>query len=147
VIGRFSTDKLAFARERKVYVLFKGKNVPRPMKAEKIGYVNDLYRVSMSPWGGTPTSVDPELHGYEPALPSALDLLEQAASIKLEVWLRTLVPYVAAMFVRGRDFIPRFMDRPSVVAGGELNTAENANAGRFIEGYSGDHVEVQSNNS
>ena len=134
VIGRFSPDNLASARQRRVYVLRKGHKVPFRTKAENTGYVNDLYRVSrLSLWGSTGTSVDPLLHGYEPALPAALDLLEQAAPIDLVAWLRTLVPYVAGIFVRGHDFIPRFMDRSSVAAAGEFNTAENANSARFIE--------------
>ena len=134
LIGRFSTDNTASARQRSVYVLRKGRRSAFQAKAENIGYVNDLYRVPRSPiWDGTPTSVDPELHGYESALPSALDLLEQAAPIDLATWLRTLVPYVAAIFVRGHDFIPRFMNRASVAAGGSINTADNANGARFIE--------------
>jgi hypothetical protein len=116
-----------------VYTLRKGQRSPFMTKAENIGYVNNLYRTSISPWGGTPTSVDPELHGYESGLPAALDSLEQGAPISLSVWLRILVPYVAAIFVRGADFAPRFMSRPSVAAAGGTNTMENANIGRAIE--------------
>jgi hypothetical protein len=134
VIGRFSTENVTSARQRRVYVLRKGHKIPFQTKAENIGYVNDLYRVSkLTVWDSTGTSVDPLLHGYEPTLPAALDLLEQAASIDLVAWLRTLVPYVAGIFVRGQDFIPRFMGRPSVAVAGEFNTAENANNARIIE--------------
>lgn len=79
------------------------------------------------------TSVDPLLHGYEPGLPDAMDLLEQATPIDLVTWLRILVPYVAGIFVRGHDFISRFMNRPVVEAAGEFNTVDNANGARFIE--------------
>jgi hypothetical protein len=134
VIGRFSPDNETSARQRSVYVLRKGRKTPFHIKAENVGYVNDLYRVSkLLLWDTTGTSIDPFLHGYEPALPAALDDLEQAAPMGLGVWLRTLVPYVAGIFVRGQDFIPRFMKRPIVAAFGEFNTPENANSARFLE--------------
>ncbi|SRR6266536_1275469 len=139
VIGRFSADNAASARERMVFVLRKGNTAAFPTKAENIGYVNDLYRVSRAPvWSGgqtgAQTSIDPYLHGYEPALPWALDQLEHAAPVDIATWLRTLVPYVASIFVRGYDFIPRFMARPSLAALSEdHNTTENANNARIIE--------------
>lgn len=115
-------------------MLRKGKRTAFRAKAENVGYVNDLYRVSRSPlWEGTQTSVDPELNGYEPALPRSLDQLDEAVLIEAAIWLRTLVPYVASIFVRGQDFMPRFMARPSLVSSGNFNTEENANGARFIE--------------
>jgi hypothetical protein len=139
VIGRFSSNEKASARERSVFVLRKDRKKAFAVKAENIGFVNDLYRVTVSPvWDGSQTnvdetSVDPALHGYEPALPQALDQLEQAAPVDLAIWLRTLVPYIASIFVRGYDFIPRFRSRPSLLASGDINTEENANGARFIE--------------
>jgi Protein of unknown function (DUF4238) len=134
VIGRFSVDSTASARERVVFVLRKGRYIAFQAKAAKIGYVNDLYRVSRSPsWGGAQTTVDPNLNGYEPDLPRALDQLEQSAKIDIVTWLRVLVPYVASLFVRGHDFIGRFMSRPTLVAASDFNTVENANGARFLE--------------
>jgi hypothetical protein len=66
-------------------------------------------------------------------LPSALNQLEQVAPIDLSVWLGTLVPYVAAIFVRGRDFIPRYLARPSVPNAGLPNAVEHANIARGVE--------------
>jgi tetratricopeptide (TPR) repeat protein len=134
VIGRFATDNAGPARERLVFVLRRGQKTAYQMRAKNIGYAKDLYSVSPElALDGTSTSVDPKLHGYEPALPQALDLLDRSAEIDITTWLRTLVPYVASVFVRGNDFIPRFQERPSVAGASTLNTSENANAARFIE--------------
>lgn len=133
LIGRFSSENAGPARKRKVYVLHRGRRVPSLTRAENIGFVNDLYQVSVSFWGDTSASVDPALHGYEPELPPALNQLEQVAPIDLSVWLGTLVPYVAAIFVRGHDFIPRYLARPSVLSAGLPNAAEHANIARGVE--------------
>jgi len=135
VLGRFSADQGGSARERVVLALYKGRREPFPVRAKNIGYVNELYDVSAVSLlhGQVLTSVDPYLHGYETALPRALDLLENAALVDMNTWLRTLVPYVASLFVRGHDFIPRYMSRPVMMALGTENTAENANLARILE--------------
>ncbi len=135
VIGRFSAESAAVSRDRRVFVVRKGRKAAFAVKAEGIGFTNDLYGMSHPPvWGGDKeANLDQLINGYEPALPYALDLLCRASAVDAETWLRTLVPYVASVFERGHDFIPRFMARPSVAAAGEYNTSENANAGRIIE--------------
>lgn len=135
VIGRFSADRNRSARERIVLALYKGRREPFPVRARNVGYVNELYDVSAMGFldGQVLTSVDPHLHGYETALPRALDLLENAALVDTNTWLRTLVPYVASIFVRGHDFIPRYMARPVVAAFGKGNTVDAANMARIIE--------------
>jgi len=134
VIGRFSPDARGPARERVVFALYIGQSTAVRTRAKNIGYENDLYRVPVAPFiGSVATTVDTALHGYESELPRALGLLEQAAPIDIRTWLRTLVPYVASIFVRGHDFIPRFMDRRVPMAAGDLNTAHNANKARVLE--------------
>jgi len=119
-----------------VFVLRRGRRTAFRVRAENIGYVNDLYSMS-SPfmfWGGpgVEMSIDPSINGYESSLPQALDKLDRGEPLRIGNWLRVLVPYVASIFVRGHDFIPRFRVRPSVAAG-DLNTADNANVGRVME--------------
>jgi len=50
--------------------------------------------------------VDAAWGQYEPALPQALDALVrgQEASVAAQVWLETLVPFVASLFVRRANF-------------------------------------------
>ena len=137
VIGRFSNDTIGRARERIVFVARKGRRAASPARAETIGYVNNLYRAETARLFGDSSrdedTVDPALNGYEPDLPLALDLLEGAMPLPMETWLRTLVPYVTSIFVRGADFAPRFMARPVMAALTDPGMPDNANAARFIE--------------
>ncbi|TAM69291.1 MAG: hypothetical protein EPN48_07840 [Microbacteriaceae bacterium] len=48
---------------------------------------------------------------YETELPRALNLLAEEAAVPLWIWLRVLVPHVAATFVRGREFLKRYTNR------------------------------------
>lgn len=135
VLGRFSTETGSTARERQLWAGRSGK-VYRT-KARDFGVVNKLYDVnSTGIWlpAGTedPGSVDAMINGYEQDLPTALDLLDDAATVPLRTWLRVLVPFVAAMFARGKDFETRFEERPVVKASG-MSSPENTNRARLIE--------------
>jgi hypothetical protein len=72
------------------------------------------------------------INGYESELPALLDLLDDGTPIPLQPWLRVLVPFVAAMFVRGRDFGDRFEQRSSVQAS-DVSSWDNTNGARSIE--------------
>lgn len=135
MLGRFSTDLGGQARERSLVVGRKGKVFKA--KAENIGLVNKLYdvrstRVLLPPGTEDAGSVDGMITGYEPDLPAALDLLDGGSSVPLQPWLRVLVPFVAAMFVRGRDFAARFERRPSVKAS-RVSGPDNTNTARLLE--------------
>jgi hypothetical protein len=118
------------ARGRRVYVARANKVFAA--KAEDVGYMRDLY--TLDPNGPAPPIVDQSVSGYEPALPAALDLLEQSAPVPLKVWLRTLVPWATSVFVRGADFGARYTGRLTRQGmGPEVNTADNANLSRVLE--------------
>ena len=135
VLGRFSEESVSRARERRLVVGRRGKVFLA--KAEDIGFTKGLYDVSstgvwLPPGVEDPGSVDGMITGYEPELPAALDLLDDGARLQLRPWLRVLVPFVAAMFVRGRDFGGRFERRPVVKASG-VSSRENTNGARLLE--------------
>ncbi len=135
VLGRFSTGLGSRGRERGLVVGRQGKVFEA--KAEDIGLVNRLYdvssaRVVLPPGTEDPGSVDGMMTGYEPDLPAALDLLDGGSQVPLQPWLRILVPFAAAMFVRGRDFAARFEGRPFVKVSG-MSGPDNTNTARLIE--------------
>lgn len=135
VLGRFSVDSGGQARARRLVVGRRGRVFLS--KAEGIGFVNGLYDVSTKPvWlppgAEDPESVDAMINGYESELPAVLDLLEAGAPLPLRPWLRVLVPFVAAMFVRGRDFRSRFEGRSFVKASG-VSSRDNTNGARLLE--------------
>ncbi|HEX3826751.1 MAG TPA: hypothetical protein VHV82_05695 [Sporichthyaceae bacterium] len=135
VLGRFSTETASSARKRKLAVGRQGKVFAA--KAEDFGFVNGLYDVTstglwLPPGVEDPKSVDPMINGYEPGLPEALDLLENQATVPLQPWLRVLVPFVAAMFVRGNDFARRYEGRPVVAACGG-SSGEDTNRVHLLE--------------
>jgi hypothetical protein len=112
----------------------KGRNDTFQRKAGKIGYTNNLYRVSrpMSAGNVDLDTVDGAVSGYETALPMMLDRLDRCESIALQSWLRTLVPFVASIFIRGNDFAARFEARRVVQASG-VSSSDNTNGARLIE--------------
>lgn len=135
VLGRFSADTGNRTRERRLVVGRRGKVFLA--KAEDIGFVNGLYDVRSTgvwfpPGVDDPGSVDGMITGYEPELPAVLDLLEAGERVRVRAWLRVLVPFVAAMFVRGRDFGARFDERGVVKASG-VSSRENTNGARLLE--------------
>jgi hypothetical protein len=136
VIGRFSVDPSTSARERFVFVGRRGQPEVFRVKAGQFGSVNDLYRVKTQifwgPYDTDSAAVDRAVSGYESALPEALDGLDGGERIGLQSWLRTLVPFVASLFVRGNDFAGRFEARPGVAASG-LSSSDNTNGARALE--------------
>src|SRR5690242_17178172 len=132
LIGRFSSDSAGAARTRRMYYARRGMRRAALMKAENVGYQNSLYFTDnhgvVTQKSVPPTTVDPFVNGYEPALPKALDALESPAGPSWAQWLRTLVPYIASLFARGQGFTSEFRQRPFLQAlGAEFNTESNAN--------------------
>jgi hypothetical protein len=140
LLGRFSTDPDPAARLRFLTVGRHDGTVYRS-RAENFGGIKNMYDVSHPVSSGpNAKSVDRSINGYEKDLAKALDALEDRAPIDMEVWLRTLVPYAAATFVRGADFAARFESRPVVQAflqtpadDSRLTAADNTNGARTIE--------------
>jgi hypothetical protein len=74
--------------------------------------------------------------GYESDLPEALDALaNRSAELDGGVWMRTLVPFVAALFARGPDFQLEHEKRlpPGIMQYVGLPAADNAIAARLID--------------
>jgi hypothetical protein len=138
VLGRFSAEPVSRVRDRRLVVGRSGKVFLA--KPESIGFVNKLYDVSstglwLASGAEDPGSVDRMISGYESQLPDVLDLLDlldRTARVPLRAWLRVLVPFIAAMFVRGRDFGARFEGRPVVRAAG-ASGRDNTNRARLLE--------------
>jgi hypothetical protein len=104
-LARFSYEKSMPMRNRRVWVLRAGQTRAHPQRAEKVGFVNNLYYLR-SPGFSSPDIVDETWQGYEQRLGDALDILldRSVPSIDAETWLRVLVPFVAGLFVRGPEF-------------------------------------------
>jgi hypothetical protein len=107
------------ARDRQLWVGRRDKVFPA--RAAKFGFRRELYDVPSSglwlpPDAADPGSVDPFINGYEPGVTEVLDGLDAGGWMNLQLWLRTAVPFVTSMFVRGADFAARFESRPVIQA-------------------------------
>jgi hypothetical protein len=100
-IGRFSWDMTKRSRKRPLYVADKSVDDVFRSTAEEIGYRVGLYNISgAEDWLGEHIDV----WDYETRLPAALSALVDATEgIDADVWLHTLVPFVAGLFVRSPD--------------------------------------------
>lgn len=105
LIARFSPDGSDVpVRRKRVACARLGWRSSRMMAAESIGYVNNLYSIDDD-------RTTDEAWRYEGALPGFLNLLAGGHAISLSAWLRIGVPFVASIFVRGREFDERFKNR------------------------------------
>jgi hypothetical protein len=129
-------------RERLVWALQQAQPSAQLLAAERLGAENNLYKLfGQQTFGGTLNVVDDVWAGYERDLIRALDELSNptgTTSINATSWLRTLVPFVASLFVRGKEFRERFRTRlDRVGAGGafgdDQQRSDNVNMARLIE--------------
>jgi hypothetical protein len=95
----------------------------RESSAERVGFVRGLYS----------SELDEIWTAYERRLPEALDALSasRAPELDAELWLRVLVPFVAALLLRGPDFEERFTARLGPRAA--LQPEHNGRDARVIE--------------
>src|SRR5438105_4714605 len=100
-IARFSEDPNPDPRRRVLYVAKRGGHEPFSVVAERAAFVRNLYS----------ESVDSIWTAYENRLPAALDALCIGAEVEADTWLRVVVPFVAALLLRGPDFEKRFQQR------------------------------------
>jgi len=144
ILGLFSRETGNSLRKRRVAVQLR--SGPAFMcAAQNIGFENHLYRVD-----GPSLTVDGAWAGIESQMPNAIASLEAREVISARTWLRVLVPYVASLFIRGREFQARFNQRfVSSMKGSngedtgtnrglsltvaDLLTKSNANGARVIE--------------
>ncbi|MFF4306033.1 DUF4238 domain-containing protein [Streptomyces sp. NPDC001601] len=144
-LGRFSDDTHEKARLRRIHVARFTTNKIYLQKADQVGAINNFYRIKTD-WKGNPLFLEESWQGYETKLSSALDQLEEMArdsslQLSAECWLRTLVPFVTGLLVRGPDFNQRF-DRRILSGYGEnkdsayrntLDADDNTNIARMME--------------
>lgn len=121
LIGRFSDETSGRLRDRKVWIASRFVESPRQSAAGGVGYENRSYDVDQGLFYGTNgKAVDNFWSKYEPQLPRVLDSL-----IKRELgasdWINVLVPFVAATFVRHRNYEERYNARPLSEFGREIS--------------------------
>lgn len=137
LLGQFSAETTGPLRARRVAVQ-RSNGAPSMTRAENVGFVNDLYAMSS---GDSPSSVDSTWNIVEQEMPAATRLLESGVAVPAKVWLQTLVPYVAMLFVRGKEFDERFIRRmlgdrlpePGSVAQEIVASRSNVNMARMFE--------------
>ncbi|MDT5172189.1 MAG: hypothetical protein QOD02_5567, partial [Mycobacterium sp.] len=141
-LGRFSHDSERRMRERLVWALQQAQPSAQLLAAERLGAEINFYKLfGQQTFGGTLNVVDDVWAGYERRLIRALDELSNprgTTSINATTWLRTLVPFVASLFVRGKEFRERFQTRlDRVGAGGafgdDQHRSDNVNMARLFE--------------
>lgn len=110
-LARFSVDPNPDPRRRTLFVGQRPPGRTFQTVAERAGFVRGLYD----------DQLDEIWQGYEGPLPGALDQLSDGDTreIDAETWLRVLVPFAAALLLRGPDFEERFAERPVIKALGD----------------------------
>lgn len=104
-----SNDTNSERRNRKLWTMRRDRAEPFEAKAGSIGRVKDLYSLMSDTDNRT---VDDTWTAYEGKLARAIGALEDPSTpLDANIWLRTLVPFVASLFVRGRDFAERYRSR------------------------------------
>jgi hypothetical protein len=106
------------------------KQEPRWDKAENLAAKNNFYTID----NRDPRIIDKIWLGYESAFDGAVNALIEG-NITALAWARTLVPFVAAMLVRGPDFNARYENRSFVrdYAQNHKLSVDNTNGARVIE--------------
>lgn len=135
-LGRFSLDQSKRLRERQLWV--RDRRAPRPFQssAENVGWVTGLYDIDDDSVAGS-RSLD-SAWSYESSLPGALHALtDRTTMLDGRVWIMTLVPFVAGLFVRGQHWHEEFAKRPLIAQllrlGVTRPLTSNAAAQRLVE--------------
>jgi hypothetical protein len=101
-VARFSVDPNPEVRQRRLFVMQRNRTEPFELAAENAGFARNLYG----------DSLDEIWSAYESRLPAALDALcKPDRELEADAWLRVLVPFAAALLLRGQDFEKRFTNR------------------------------------
>ncbi|WP_155854528.1 DUF4238 domain-containing protein [Arthrobacter sp. MA-N2] len=129
-MGGFSLSDDGSRRYRPLWCLRRGSQEPFPTTGDKLGSAKDLYTLKKN-W--QPQSLDRVWAYYEKTLPSAISqLVDTARPLEANTWLRTLVPFVASLFVRGPEFNERFGSRiPARLQ--RAGSEDSTNGARVIE--------------
>lgn len=130
-VGGFSAEASLPRRQREVWCLRRGSSEPFKTKPARIGAQNDVYTLLGGVW--TPQAVDEIWSYYESTLPTAIqELTDSERPLDANTWVRTLVPFVTSLFVRGREFEKRYEARdPRTTAA--MKNPDGANLARAFE--------------
>lgn len=134
----FSRDTHPQRRQRTLVVGDKLTGKIFTAAASKVAGIHDLY--TLNDLGMPSQVVDTTLSKYEPTLHFAIEQLLNR-SITAQAWANTLVPFVAALLVRGPDFNIRFQGRLESLFQSELleddlqyvRSSDNINMARLME--------------
>lgn len=146
-LGRFSPHANGRLRERPVWVLEAGHERAQLSAAEEIGCEDNLYQLYSQQFLNqkSPSVIDDAWARYEQRLGPALDELAKEGkkegclqTINAKDWLRVLVPFVASLFVRGKEFSARYGKRMSRIYATESfsdpeQQSDNTNVSRIME--------------
>ncbi|HEX3568390.1 MAG TPA: hypothetical protein VHT70_01805 [Candidatus Saccharimonadales bacterium] len=125
-IGRFSAETTGRARERPVWAYNAPAQKVIEVNPNAIGHKRGLYDL-------TDGSVD-KWHYYEQQLNRVLDAVAEEQPVSLDDWTRVAVPFVAGLFVRGKEFNTRYEAYPTMKALYETGiiTPDNTNNSRIL---------------
>ena len=113
-IARFSKENGRPARGRRVSVLRKSWLSARSMRASEVGCEKEFYSFKDNRFSrGVPLDmIDQVWQAYENRLNLCVNaLISSTDEIDARIWSRTLVPFVAGLFVRNPDFDVRYRTR------------------------------------
>lgn len=122
-------------RSRPIWCLRRGAHFPFRTVPSRVGAVNGLYTLHAA-W--QPDTLDAVWTYYEMRLPRAIQsLTANPMTLSASTWLQVLVPFVTSLFVRGREFGARYLQRDVVLTvaldAADLLSQDHINAGRVLE--------------
>lgn len=127
-LALFSTDTFQPRRQRILVAGDKESGNLFSAPASRIAGINDLYTITSS--NLDPQIVDTSLSHYESSFYIAVEQLINH-QVTAMAWASILVPFVAALMVRGPDFNDRFEAR--ILSLGVDSPSDNTNFGRLVE--------------
>lgn len=135
-IGGFSSKARGKHRDRPVWVRRRGSNHIYMERAGNLSCARGYYDFKKST--ADRNLVDQAITGYESRLPEAINALKRTCEIQdisARLWLTTLVPFVASLFTRNRDFSQRFAWRLKSMGGDSemFSDSDNVNLARLME--------------
>lgn len=140
VIGLFSEDNQPRRRKRPIACTRIGAPKAWLDLPENVLWESDLYSapgLRYWPDGNAPEGeadwVDQAWTGFESLIAPAIELLERREQLDAATWLNALVPWVASIFVRGRDFGPRLLARAPAGLFDQKDSKARINQARLLE--------------
>jgi hypothetical protein len=129
-LASFSAETTLPRRERTIAVGSKTDGRVFRTGINNVAGVRDLYTLRAGQ--SDPQQLERLWRAYEDDLAAALEALA-ACTVDAQTWARVLVPFVAAMLVRGPDFDARFQARLGPLAAVGPDNPDNTNGARLLE--------------